>query len=205
LHEKICSLKDNKAFLFTNSWNETEDGIRTERICPLFDGMNAYSYFLHYTVNPQRWAVEKSIAQEILFDPSVLICEDMDFSLRVVQANYPVHQVNERTTVYVAAADSFTHGDPLKWEKELFYLKRIFAKKKLKYELPKHETKRLLSMCFFHLARKNFHLKTNWKTLKFAILSYLTYPKGYNGKTNRDVLIMSLYSLFFVQQWRRKN
>ena len=205
LHQQIVDLNEPKAFFFTNSWNETEDGIRTERTCPSIEGIDYYTYFLKYTVNPQRWAVERSLASEILFDPNVLICEDMDFSLRVVQSNYPVHQVNERTTVYVAAFDSFTHGDPQKWEKELFYLKRIFVKKKLKSVLPKNETKRLLSMCYFHLARKNFHLKKNWKTLKFAIQSYVTYPKGYNGKTNRDVLIMTFYSLFFVQQWRNKN
>ena len=203
LHNKIISLNEPKAFFFTNSWNETEDGVRSERTCPSIEGVDFYTYLLKYTVNPQRWAVEKSLAQQILFDPNVLICEDMDFSLRVVQANYPIYQVNDRTTVYVAASDSFTHGDPNKWEKELFYLKRIFAKENLK--LPKNETKRLLSMCYFHLARKNFTLHNNWKTISNSVRSFFLCPKGYNGKTQKDILIMILYSLFFVQQIRNRN
>ena len=203
LHQQIVALNEPKAFFFTNSWNETEDGIRSERTCPSIEGIDFYTYFLKFTVNPQRWAVEKSLAQQILFDPNVLICEDMDFSLRVAQANYPIYQVNERTTVYVAATDSFTHGDPQKWEKELFYLKRIFAKENLK--LPKNETKRLLSMCYFHLARKNFTLQNNWKTISNSVRSFFLCPKGYNGKTQKDILIMILYSLFFVQQIRNRN
>lgn len=203
LHQEIVKYNQPKAFFFTNSWNETEEGDRSERICPYIEGIDLYTYFLKYTVNPQRWAVEKRVAQEILFDPNVLICEDMDFSLRVVQANIPVYQVNELTTVYVAASDSFTHGDPQKWEKELFYLKRIFAKENLK--LPKNETNRLLSMCYFHLARKNFKLQNNWKAIHHSIRSFLLFPKGYNGKTQKDILIMILYSLFFVQQIRNRN
>ncbi len=203
LHQQIVALNEPKAFFFTNSWNETEDGIRSERTCPSIEGIDFYTYFLKFTVNPQRWAVEKSLAQQIFFDPNVLICEDMDFSLRVAQANYPIYQVNERTTVYVAASDSFTHGDPQKWEKELFYLKRIFAKENLK--LPKNETKRLLSMCYFHLARKNFTLQNNWKTISNSVRSFFLYPKGYNGKTQKEILIMILYSLFFVQQLRNRN
>ena len=203
LHQEIIKYNEPKAFLFTNSWNETEEGTRSERTCPSIKGIDLYTYFLKYTVNPQRWAVERSLANEILFDPNVLICEDMDFSLRVVQANYPIYQVNERTTVYVAASDSFTHGDPKKWEKELFYLKLIFAKENLK--LPKNETKRLLSMCYFHLARKNFTLQNNWKTIHHSIRSFFLFPKGYNGKTQKDILIMILYSLFFVQQIRNRN
>jgi glycosyltransferase involved in cell wall biosynthesis len=203
LYQKIQKHNEPKAFFFTNSWNETEGGIRSERTCPSIKGIDLYTYFLKYTVNPQRWAVERSLANEILFDTNVLICEDMDFSLRVVQANYPIYQVNERTTVYVAASDSFTHGDPQKWEKELFYLKRIFAKENLK--LPKNETNRLLSMCYFHLARKNFTLQNNWKAIHHSIRSFLLFPKGYNGKTQKDILIMILYSLFFVQQIRNRN
>ena len=119
----------------------------------------------------------------------------MDTSLRIVNSGFPVYQLNERTTVYVAASDSFTHGDSQKWEKELFYLKRIFAKKELKNKLPIKEKKRLLSMCYFHLSNKQFRLKNRWLTIKYAILSFLFYPKGYNGKTNKIVLVNCLYCL----------
>ena len=132
LYVFIQSKQDKEAFFFTNAWDETEEGVRSERNCPLVEELetevNLYKYFLRYTVNPQRWCVHRSIFEKVKFDPEVTICEDMYTSLRIVNEGFPVYQLNERTTVYVAAADSFTHGDTQKCEKELFYLKRIFTK-----------------------------------------------------------------------------
>jgi glycosyltransferase involved in cell wall biosynthesis len=199
LYDLIQSKQAPVAFFFTNAWDETEDGLRTERLCPDFQfhsrSHSEFVYFLKYTVNPQRWCVHRSIFEKIQFDPEVIICEDMDTSLRIVNLGYPVYQLNERTTVYVAAADSFTHGDTQKWEKELSYLKRIFAKKELKGKLPLTERNRLLSMCYFHLSNKQIILKNRWLTIKYAIKSFLMYPKGYNGKTNKIVLVNCLYSI----------
>jgi len=139
--------------------------------------------------------VHRSIFEKVQFDPEVTICEDMDTSLRIVNAGFPVFQLNDRTTVYVAAADSFTHGDTQKWEKELFYLKRIFAKKELKGKLPFFERNRLLSMCYFHLSNKHFTHHNRFQSIVCAVKSFLLYPKGYNGKTNKILAVNFLYSL----------
>ncbi len=197
LHSFIQSKKDNEAFFFTNAWDETEDGVRSERLCPDLStpSQSYFTYFLKYTVNPQRWCVHRSIFEKVKFDPEVIICEDMDTSLRIVNAGFPVFQLNERTTVYVAAPDSFTHGDSQKWEKELFFLKRIFAKKELKGKLPFTERNRLMSMCYFHLSNKNYRLKNRWLTIKYAIQSFVLYPKGYNGKTNKILIVNFIYSI----------
>ena len=188
-----------KEFYFVNAWDETEDGIRTERNCPNFEEYNHYTYFLRYTVNPQRWAVHHSIFENLKFDPEVVICEDMDTSLRILANDFPIYQIKERTTVYVAASDSFTHGDKNKWEKELFYLKRIIKKKALEGFLPKNETNRLLSMCYFHLSNKMFAKNLKKKTIVYAMKSFLLFPKGYNGKTNKILLVNSLYSIPFIR------
>jgi glycosyltransferase involved in cell wall biosynthesis len=120
-HEKILRLEFPIGLLFTSSFNETENRIRSERVCPIMDKMDKFHYLLTYTVNPQRWCVENSVTKKILFDPNITICEDLDFSLRVAAENYPIIQIPIPTTIYVATTDSFTHGDSLKWEKELFY------------------------------------------------------------------------------------
>ncbi len=197
LYELIQQKIEPVAFFFTNAWDETEDGVRSERLCPDFinESQKSFEYFLKYTVNPQRWCVHRDIFKKVQFDPEVIICEDMDTSLRIVNAGFPVFQLNERTTVYVAAADSFTHGDTQKWEKELFYLKRIFAKKELKGKLPSKEKNRLFSMCYFHLSNKQFILKNRWTTIKYAILSFFLYPSGYNGKTNKILSVNFIYSI----------
>ena len=140
--------------------------------------VNMYSYFLRYTVNPQRWCVHREIFEKVKFDPEVIICEDMDTSLRIVSKNYPIFQIKERTTVYVAAKDSFTHGDSEKWEKEVFYLKRIFVKKELKGKLLGKEKKRLLSMCYFHLSRKSFDKKQRLKTIIYSLKSFFCVLRG---------------------------
>jgi hypothetical protein len=144
-------------------------------------------------VNPQRWCVHRDILLEQPFDPNVTICEDMDTSLRIAAAGIPIHQIDQRTTVYVAASDSFTHGDNKKWEKELFYLKRIFGKPILKKHLPVNEKRRLLSMCYFHLANQMTSSKS--QRIMFVFKSFLLFPAGYNGRTNKILCVILLYNL----------
>jgi len=195
LYQFIKTFNEPIALFFTNAWNEDMEGNRMERCCPDFTQYNPYTYFLHYTVNPQRWAVHRSVFEKIKFDPEVIICEDMDTSLRILTAGFPVYQLKERTTVYVESTDSFTVSDKNKAEKELFYLKKIFAKKELKEKLPANEKRRLLSMCYYHLTIKAFNTKQKAKVLVFAVKSFLLCPKGYNGKTNRSLLVMVIYSI----------
>lgn len=224
LYQTIKDHTYPKAFFFTNAWNESEiaepraesreprveherehekereskvisAGLRTERVCPDYETVDPHTYFLRYTVNPQRWCVHREVMLEHLFDPEVVICEDMDTSLRMVAAGVPVCQIKERTTVYVAASDSFTHGDPKKWEKELFYLKRIFAKPILKKHLPGKEKRRLLSMCYFHLGQQAFLQSNRKQTWNYLLRSFLFFPKGYNGQTNKIMFVNLLYSV----------
>ena len=195
LYEQILLEGYPLGFLFTSAWNETEEGVRTKRMCPPIANLNLYHYFLNYTVNPQRWCVESTIAKHLLFDPAITICEDLDFTLRLVQNGYPVCQILEETTVYVASLDSFTHGDKHKWEKELFYLKRIFSKPELKSILPSSDTRRLVSMCNYQLAYKAFHNHERLTTIKYGLKSFFIYPKGYNKNATKDALIMLFSSL----------
>ena len=194
LHDYIESKSNPVAFFFANAWNETEDGKRTERCCPNFEDYNSYTYFLSYTINPQRWAVHREILKNVQFDENVTVAEDMDVSLRIVAAKFPVYQLNERTTVYVAATDSFTHGASDKAERELACYQRIFARPELKGILPKRETNRLLSQCYFHLMQKAFGNNERWETIRYGIKSFLLCPQGYNGKTNKIVFVSCLYS-----------
>lgn len=195
LYSLISTHSKKEAFFFTNTWNEDEQGNRTERHCPNLVEYDPFIYFLRYTVNPQRWAVHRNVMKHTCFDLNVNICEDMDTSLRIVAAGVPVYQLMERTTCYVAATDSFTHGANDKWERELANLKRIFAKPELKNLLPKKETDRLLSMCHFHLAQKAFVKNDLPSVRKHGLRSFVLFPSGYNGKTNKPLAVMILYML----------
>ncbi len=189
-HQKIIQENYPKAFLFSSAWNETEEGERTERVCPVIGTMDLYHYFLNYTVNPQRWCIERSVANSILFDPEIIICEDLDFSLRVVHAGIQIIQIPIQTTVYVASKDSFTHGDPKKWEKELFYLNRMFKKPEFKKKLRKNDVNRLLSIRYYHLASKSNRLNQSVNTIKFIFKSFYLCPLGYKKGVVKDLLIL---------------
>jgi glycosyltransferase involved in cell wall biosynthesis len=202
-YHKILEKKEPKAFLFTSAWNETEDGIRSERVCPEIGTMNLYHYFLNYTVNPQRWCVERSVARSIQFDPDIVICEDLDFSLRTVQSGIRIIQIPLQTTVYVASADSFTHGDSQKWEKELFYLKRIFSKSNLNKSLPREDVKRLLSMCYYHLSSKSHRSQLRRKTIYFALKSLFLFPRGYKSGIRKDLFVLILVSVPFYSFFKK--
>jgi GT2 family glycosyltransferase len=195
LYTLIKSKDFQPAFYFSNAYDETESAIRSNRFCPEYTIDKPFYYFLNFTVNPQRWAVHHTIFEKVKFDPEVIICEDMDTSMRIAAANFPIYQLNERTTIYVAAMDSFTHGDSQKWEKELFYLKRIFSKLELKGKLPLFSKWRLLSMCYFHLAEKANLLGQKKNALKFALKSIFLFPKGYNGQTFKPLIVIILYNL----------
>ena len=194
-YQLIQEKGQTEGFFFTNAWDESEGGIRTKRTCPDFTAFNPYTYFLHFTVNPQRWAVHQNVFKKIKFDPAITICEDMDTSLRILNAGFPVFQLKERTTVYVAASDSFTHGDSQKSAKELYYLTKIFARPELKGKLPKKETNRLLSMCHYHLAIKASVEGKRGELFVHGIKSFLLCPKGYNGNTNKPLTVQILYAI----------
>ncbi len=195
IYEEIQLQNYAKAFYFTNAWNEDDLGNRSERCCPDFENENSYTYFLKFTVNPQRWAVHHSIFEKLKFDNDVIICEDMDMSLRMLAAGIPVFQIKTRSTVYVAAPDSFTVADSNKASKELFYLKRIFARKELKGKLEMKECDRLLSMCYFHLAVKAYDEKKRLTVFSCSAKSFFLFPQGYNGKTNKILGVMCIYSI----------
>ena len=213
LFELIKSKNFQPAFYFSNAYNETESGNRSDRFCPEFTMDKPFYYFLNFTVNPQRWAVHHTIFEKVKFDPEVIICEDMDTSMRIAAANFPIYQLNERTTVYVAAADSFTHGDNQKWEKELFYLKRIFKKSELNGKLRLFSKWRLLSMCYFHLSEKANQLGQKKNSLKFALKSIALCPKGYNNRTFKPLIVILFYNLpvlgnIFkksINNWKQKS
>ena len=184
--------------IFVQAWDEFVSGNRKERICPQFTPDNPFYYFMRYTVNPQRWAIKKKVLENHLFDPNIPICEDMDVSLRLAAAGHSIYQITERSTVYVDHPGSFSQGAVDRWEREWECLQRIFSRPELKKLLPGLEKRRLESMCRFHFAQKAFKQNERAKTIRQCIWSFALYPKGYNGKTNKILLVMLMYSVPFL-------
>jgi glycosyltransferase involved in cell wall biosynthesis len=198
LFRQIQDSENPADLIFVQAWDEFVSGNRKERICPPFTPGNPFNYFMRYTVNPQRWAIKKKVLENHLFDPNIPICEDMDVSLRLAAAGHSIYQITERSTVYVDHPGSFSQGAVDRWEREWECLQRIFSRPELKTLLPGLEKRRLESMCRFHFAQKAFKQNERAKTIRQCILSFALYPKGYNGKTNKILLVMLMYSVPFL-------
>jgi len=190
LYAEIQRRNEPEALFFTNAWDE-KDGERVERNCPDVECHNLFHYIVSYTFNPQRMCVHSNICKEFLFDPAVYICEDLDFSARIA-TKYPVVQIKKRTTVYVHHPNSFTGGDKQKALKELENYTRIFNRKELKRRIPGRSKRRIISMCHFHLAHYWSEKRQYLKLYKSIVASFFLCPLGYNRKTNKILLYLSL-------------
>jgi glycosyltransferase involved in cell wall biosynthesis len=195
LHKGLEKLGFPNAFLFTKAWNEDAQGNREERFCPDFETTEAYRYFILYTVNPQRWCVHSSVLHAVKFDPHIPICEDMDTTLRMVAKGIPMYELKERTTVYVAHPESFTWGDPQKWQRELNALTSIFDRRELRPFLPLSACNLRRSACHYHLAIESWKKKSAARFYRHAGLSFILCPKGYNRRTNKNLMILAVYNL----------
>jgi len=192
LYREIKALAYPKAFFFTNAWNGIEGKLK-KRICPKLNKKNIYYYLLTYTPNPQRWAVHKSLFDKIDFDAAIPGLEDLDLLLRSVK-HITFYQIEERTTVYVQHNESYTLSSS-RALKELKGFRYIFAKPELCKQLPSIAKKRLLSMCHYYLAVQADEVRDITSLYYHGFTSFFLYPKGYNGNTNKILLVMLLYNI----------
>ncbi len=197
LYQEIEKRQFPQALFFTNAWNSFDGETLDERVCPLLIDISVFDYIATYTFNPQRMCVHHSIIQQFQFDPEVYVCEDLDLAARIA-TQYPVIQIPERTTVYVYQKDSFTVGDARKPFKELENYNRIFHKQELKNKFSGKTKRRLKSMCHFHIARYYEDRNQFVKMYYNVLLSFLLFPKGYNGRTNKIMMVMMIYHLPFI-------
>ena len=171
-----------------------ENGIVEEKIVPNIDRYDLFGYLLHYTPNPTRVCVHKEVFNDFLFDPSIPGLEDLDLWLRIA-TKYKIIQLKGYTNIYFIHSNSYSNGETQRFKRELNFFGKIFNKKELRGKLPESKKKRLLSMCYFFLA-KEYNENKLYGKLYFAIVkSFLLYPQSYNGKTNKILLVMFLYNI----------
>lgn len=204
LYNFINNCKEKKAFYFSNACNESESGIRSDRLNVKLEKQNIYSYLLYHTINPQRWVVHSEIIKTCQFDNDIPICEDLDVTLRIASKNYEFIHYNKVTTVYVLAEDSFTQSDPKKNEREYESYKKIFKKKELLNKLPRRDKNRLLSRCHFFFSIKAYQQEKFFNQVKHTVISFTLFPSGYNGKTNKILFVQLIYGIPIIGHYISK-
>lgn len=183
-----------KALFFTNSYNLSNEGNLSERTCPRLSDYELFQYILTYTFNPARVAVHKDILEDFNFNPKIPGLEDLDLWLRIA-TKYPVIQINQRTAIYNLHEDTYTLGFKNRFKRELSFFKFIFNQPILKSKLPKKATAKLISMCHYHIAIAAAEATNRKEFYRHAYKSVITYPKGYNGRTNFPLFVQSIYML----------
>ena len=126
------------------------------------------------------------------FDERLPGLEDLDLWLRIA-AKHRIIQFMEYTNVYYVHSESYSSGDPLRFEKELSYHEVMKNQPELINKLPKKGINRLSSMCHFHIAQKCIYTKKRTKFYNHAFKSFYLYQKGYNGRTNKILFVNALY------------
>lgn len=196
LYTNIIEKQRPLALFLVNAYDMI-DNVIEERDCPEIAKYNPYHFIVTYTFNPPRMCIHRDILQTHVFDPLINICEDVDISLRIAR-EYPIIQINERTVVYNLHPGTFTLGDPLKPFKQIESFTRIFARKELKGLIPRKSKTRLFSMAYYHAAIYYEKEKRFCKMYSSILRSFFLHPKGYNGNTNKVMLVMCVYHLPIV-------
>jgi glycosyltransferase involved in cell wall biosynthesis len=189
--------ESNPTMFFTNSYLVVNNQPKTEKMVPALESWNVLDYLLIYTPNPARVCISKSIVMEFQFDPTIPGLEDIDLWLRIATA-YPVQHIKLYTNIYNVHQESYSLGDAKRFENELCNFAYIFNKSELQGKLPFWGKRRLLSMCCFHLSQQAIIAERSSKAFSYALRSLFLFPKGYNGKTNKIVMVTMLYCLPIV-------
>jgi glycosyltransferase involved in cell wall biosynthesis len=204
LHTEIKKMNEPTALFFTNAFDQNDVKVLSDRNCPDIGICSVQDYILQYTFNPARVAVHSSIMKEEQFDPQIPGLEDLDLWLRI-SLFFPILQIKQRTIIYNLHAESYTIGDVKRFEKELNYFRYIFHKPQMKGKLSGKSKRRLISMCHYHLAVNANLANKKMSVLYHAMSSFFLYTKGYNGKTTKTLLIMTIYSIpilgFFMKSF----
>ena len=192
-HREIEKRFEPKAILFSGALNYTSEEL-TERPQAVYDGTDKYGYLLINTFGLPFSCVHYEVFNDFQLDPEIMVCEDLDFFLRSC-TKYKIIQINSKEYVYNLHDETFTLGAPNKIELEYKNYKKIFSKEILYGKLPFKQRYQLLSKCHFFFALKTTDSKHKIKTLRHAVLSFLLFPSGYNGKTNKILFTTFIYNI----------
>ena len=192
-----------KSMIFSNSLIE-KDEKTTEKLVPKLNAVDVFSYLLHYTPNPARVCIQQNILKEFSFDTSIPGIEDLDLWLHIA-VKYPVLHLEKYTTIYKVHNEMYSVNSFDKISNELRMYKYVFSKPFLKNQLPKYDKNRLLSKCHFFLSCYSFESKKGSKSMMHALKSFFLFPKGYNGKTNKTLIVNILYSMPIIDFLLKKS
>jgi glycosyltransferase involved in cell wall biosynthesis len=183
--------RDKTGLWFTKTYIRDNKGEPLIKIVPPIKSMNIFAFIMHYTFTPINVCMDKAVLEKVNFDEKLSFGEDLDLWLRIAAAGYCINEINEATAIYNSREDMFGTNAG----KYLNSYKIIFRKGELKKFLPENKKNMLFSKCYFFLSL-NYEKERIFGKMYFSIIkSFILFPKGYNNKTNKILLVLFLYNL----------
>jgi len=139
-----------------------------------FYASSAPEFFLNSSVVPGRICVEKSILLEYNFDPHIVIVEDTDLWFRI-SCHFPCYYIDENTFIYEIHENNSVNAKFNAYKTRLDGLKKTFNKPEASL-VSTFIKKKILSDCYFGIARHYVANKKIWSARLAILEAILFYP-----------------------------
>jgi len=173
LFQKIQSESEPEALFFTYTlFSKNGETIRED--LPEMKG-DPFEYLMIYPVIPARVCIHNNILRRYNFKEDIVIVEDQVL-WGTIAIHYPVIQVTEFTVIYNICDDNSVNISKNCHRIRLIGLRKFFAQKDVQKKLRRKLKYKLISDCYFGMARYHSHKREYWKSAVSLLTSVFYCP-----------------------------
>jgi glycosyltransferase involved in cell wall biosynthesis len=155
---------------------------------------NSFEYLMQNPIIPARVCVHRNILDKIQFREDVVIVEDQILWSNIA-LYYPVFQIKEYTVVYYIYDENSVNIEKNCFKPRLQGLRLFFSQKDVKKALSKRLKNKLISDCYFGIARYYLFKNIYFKYVITLIKSIFYYPQHPQTKAK-------IHMIFFPNKHR---
>lgn len=171
LYEKILAESEPEALFFTQALMSKNDEVVKQEICRM-EG-SSFDYLMENPIIPARVCILRDILSRINFREDIVIVED-----QVLWANisiyHPVFQIPEHTVLYHVSKENSIDISKNCFRPRLDGLRKFFAQKDVRKVITKKLKSKIISECYFGIARYYGH-KRRWFPYAWNLLISIFY------------------------------
>jgi len=173
LFQKIKAESEPEALFFTHTLFRKNGEIIREEMPEMKEDI--FGYLMIYPVIPARVCIHNHILRRYNFREDTVIAEDQVL-WGTIALHYPVIQVSEYTVVYNMSDDNSVNISKNCHRIRLIALRRFFAQKDVKKKLRRKLKCKLISDCYFGMARYHSHKRAYFKSAFNLLISVFYCP-----------------------------
>ncbi|HOV10798.1 MAG TPA: glycosyltransferase family 2 protein [Bacteroidales bacterium] len=171
LYEKILAESEPEALFFTQALLSKNNEVVKQGIC-LMEG-SSFDYLMEIPIIPARVCIHREILSRIKFREDIVIVED-----QVLWANisiyHPVFQIPEHTVLYHVNEENSIDISKNCFRPRLNGLRKFFAQKDVRKVITKKLKNKIISECYFGIARYYGH-KRRWFPYAWNLIVSIFY------------------------------